>query len=174
MTVFVAMLLTMLTFALVAYPFLKTRHRLAASVEDETQRELYSKRDTTYSMLKELEFDFQSGILTEEDYRDLETRYKRKAIATLKDIDSLAQGVEAEDEIDKEVLKLRRAKARPHPRVAAESTKETTIEVEVEKEVLKLRQQKGRFCPQCGARQEEGDRFCSRCGTRLKEGEDVD
>ena len=171
MTVFVALVLTVLIFALVAYPFFKQRSRLAASVEDETQRELYSKRDTTYSMLKELEFDFQSGILTEEDYRDLETRYKRKAISTLKDIDSLAQGVEAEDEIEKEVLELRQGKARPRSRVAAESKKETTIEAEVEKEVLKLRQQKGRFCPQCGARHEEGDRFCSHCGANLNRGE---
>ena len=174
MTVFVALLLTVLTFVFITYPFFKQRFRLAGAVEDETQRELYSKRDTTYSMLKELEFDFQSGILTEEDYRDLETRYKRKAISTLKDIDSLAQGVEAEDEIEKEVLELRRGKARHRPRVAAESRKETTIEAEVEKEVLKLRQQKGRFCPQCGARHEEGDRFCSGCGTRLRKGEDVD
>lgn len=171
---FVALVLTVVTFALVAYPFFKSRSRLAASAEDGTQRELYSKRDTTYSMLKELEFDFQSGILTEDDYRELETRYKRKAISTLKDIDSLAQGVEADDEIEKEVLELRRSKARPRPRVAAESRKETAIEAEVEKEVLKLRQQKGRFCPQCGAGHEEGDRFCSRCGTGLRKGEEVD
>src|SRR3989304_6338454 len=99
MSVFVALVLTVLTFALVAYPFFKQRSRLAASVEDETQRELYSKRDTTYSMLKELEFDFQSGILTEEDYRDLETRYKRKAISILRDIDGLERATETEDEI---------------------------------------------------------------------------
>src|SRR3989304_1428701 len=92
MTVFVALLLTVLTFVFITYPFFKQRFRLAGAVEDETQRELYSKRDTTYSMLKELEFDFQSGILTEEDYRDLETRYKRRAISILKDADILEKG----------------------------------------------------------------------------------
>ncbi len=93
MTVFVAVVLTALTFGFVTYPFFRQRLRSADSGEDEKLQELRSERDTTYSMLKELEFDFQSGILTEEDYRDLEARYKRKAISTLRDIDDLAKGM---------------------------------------------------------------------------------
>ena len=168
MTIFVALILTVLAFAFIAYPLFKQWPRSTVSTQDEKIQELHSKRDTTYSMLKELEFDFQSGILTDEDYHDLETRYKRKAISILRDTDAL------EKEIEKQVLELRQGKARPRPRVTAESRKETTIEAEVEKEVLKLRQQKGRFCPQCGAGHEEDDRFCSRCGTSLSQGESVD
>ena len=97
MTVFVAVALAVLTFAFVTYPLLKQRTRLVDSVEDEKFRELHSRRDTTYSMLKELEFDFQSGILTDEDYRDLETRYKRKAISILRDADDLEKGTEEEE-----------------------------------------------------------------------------
>ena len=108
-------------------------------VENEELRELQSRRDTTYSMLKELEFDQQSGILTEEDYRELETRYKRKAIAILRNIDGLESGAGVEEEI--------------------------------EKQVRELRQGKGQFCPQCGARCDEGDRFCSRCSASLNKGE---
>ncbi len=103
MTVFVALVLTVLSFAFVAYPLFKRRLPAADSVEDEKFRELHSRRDTTYSMLKELEFDFQSGILTEEDYRDLEARYKRKAISILRDADDLAKGTEVEEEIEKQV-----------------------------------------------------------------------
>jgi cytochrome c-type biogenesis protein CcmI len=141
MTILVAVVLTVLTFAFVVYPLFKQRSRSVGSVEDEKLQELHSKRDTTYSMLKELEFDFQSGILTEEDYRDLETRYKRKAISTLRDIDDLEKGTEVE---------------------------------EIEKQVLELRRDKGRFCPQCGARCQEGNRFCSRCGASLSQGGRVD
>lgn len=135
MTVFVAVALAVLTFAFVTYPLLKRRARLVGSAEDDKLRELSSKRDTTYSMLKELEFDLQSGILTEEDYQDLEVRYKRKAISILRDIDDSEKGTEVEEEIEKQILELRRGK--------------------------------GRFCPQCGARCQEGDCFCSRCGTSL-------
>ena len=63
-------------------------------------------------MLKELEFDFQSGILTEEDYRDLEARYKRKAISILRDVDNLEKGTEVEAEIEKQVRELRQSKGR--------------------------------------------------------------
>ena len=142
MTVFVALILVVLTFAFVVYPLFKRRLPSANSVGDEKLQELYSERDTTYSMLKELEFDFQSGILTEEDYRDLEARYKRKAISILRDIEGLEKGI--------------------------------SVEEEIEKQVQELRWSKGWFCPQCGARCQEGDRFCSRCGTSLRQGGHVD
>lgn len=139
MTVFVALLLTVLVFAFVAYPFFKRRSASAKAVDDEKLQELSSKRDTTYSMLKELEFDLESGMLTDEEHRDLAARYERRAISILKDIDNLEKGSDVEQEIEKQILELRRGK--------------------------------GLFCPQCGARYQEGDRFCSHCGANLtKEG----
>ena len=139
MIVLVALVLTVLTFAFIVYPLFKQGSRSVDLVKDEKLQELHSKRDTTYSMLKELEFDFQSGILTEEDYRNLEARYKKKAVSTLRGIDDLAKG--------------------------------TNVEEEIERQVQELRQSQGRFCPQCGARHEEGDRFCSRCGVNLTQEE---
>jgi len=110
MTVFVALVLTVLTFAFVAHPFFKRRPPSIDAVNDDNLRELHSKRDTTYSMLKELEFDFQSGTLTEDDYRDLEARYKGKAISILKDIDDLQKSTEVEEEIERQILELRQGK----------------------------------------------------------------
>ena len=133
MTVLVALVLTVLTFAFITYPLLRQSLRIADSVEDEKLQELYSKRDTAYSMLKELEFDLQSGILTEEDYRDLETRYKRKAVSVLRDIDNLKQDVSAEDKIEKQVLALRQEKGRFCSQCGARS------------------KDGDRFCASCGA-----------------------
>lgn len=168
MTIFLAMLLTILSFGFIFYPLFRQRLRPADSAPNDKLRGLYSQRDTTYAMLKELEFDFQSGILTEEDYRDLETRYKRKAISALKDIDSVAPGGDGVDDIEKKVRELRREKARSRPQVSPKAKKETTIEAEIEREVLQLRQPQGQFCRQCGARHEAGDRFCAQCGAHLK------
>jgi len=112
MTVFVALVLAVLTFAFIVYPLFKQRSRSVDLVKDEKLQELHSKRDTTYSMLKELEFDLQSGYLTEEDYQDLETRYKTKAISILRDIDDLEKSSEVEEEIERQILELRQGKGR--------------------------------------------------------------
>ncbi len=133
MTILVALVLTVLTFAFVAYPLFKQRSRSVDSVEDEKLQELHSKRDTTYSMLKELEFDFQSDILTEEDYRDLEARYKGKAITILRDIDDVGKGTDVEEEIEKQVLELRQGKGRFCSQCGASC------------------QEGDRFCSHCGA-----------------------
>ncbi len=133
MTIFVTLVLTVLIFAFVTYPFFRRRSRLVDLGGDEKQRELYSKRGTTYSMLKELEFDFQSGILTEEDYRDLEARYKGKAISILRDIDNLEKEPEVEDEIEKQVLELRQNKGQFCSQCGAR------------------RQEGDHFCSKCGA-----------------------
>ena len=132
MTVFVAVILAVLTFAFIIYPLFKQRLRSVDSGRDEELQEVYSKRDTTYSMLKELEFDFQSGILTDEDYRELEARYKRNAISILKDIDNVKKGTKVEEEIERQVQELRQSRGRFCPKCGTSY-------------------QKGdRFCPQCG------------------------
>ncbi len=140
MTVFVALLLTMVTFAFVTYPFFRRRSHSVDSGEDEKLQELSFERDTTYSMLKELDFDFQSGILTEEDYRDLEARYKRKAISTLRNIDDAGKGIGVEEDIEKQVQELRRRSGRFCSQCGAGC------------------QDGDRFCSRCGANLSQGGR----------------
>ena len=140
MTLFVALVLAVLTFAFITYPFFKQRLRSVDSTDDEKLQELHSKRDTTYAMLKELEFDFQSGILTEEDYRDLETRYKRKAISILRDVDDLEKGTNVEDEIEKQVRELRQGKGGFCPQCGARC------------------REGDRFCSRCGTSLSQGGR----------------
>ena len=139
MTVIVALILTVLTFAFVAFPLFRRRKRYGDSVEHEKLQGLYSERDTTYSMLKELEFDFQSGILTEGDYLDLEARYKGKAISILRNIDDVGKDAPVEDEIEKLVLGLRRGKGRFCPQCGASV------------------QESDRFCSSCGTSLSQGE-----------------
>ncbi len=140
MTIFIAVLLTVATFAFIIYPLLRQRAPKVGLTEDEKLRELSSKRDTTYAMLKEMEFDLQSGILTEEDYHDLEARYKRKAISILRGIDDLKRGTNVEDEIEKRVLELRRSKGRFCPQCGTSY------------------QEGDRFCSRCGTGLSKGER----------------
>jgi len=158
MTVFIALLLTAAVFIFIAMPLIRQRKN-AASSGDDRFRELSSKRDTTYSMLKELEFDLQSGLLTEQEYRDLETRYKRKAISILKDVDGLEKDNEVEDTIEAQVKKLHLT--------GNSQGKGNQVEDDIEKEVLRVRQSRGEFCAKCGTKTQKADRFCASCGARL-------
>ena len=139
MIILAAVLLVVATFAAVAYPFLRHQGVSASLGASQNFKELHFKRDHSYAMLKELEFDFQSGTLSEEDYKGLEARYKSKAISILKEIDGLQEEKPPQDE----------------------------IEDNIEKQVRHLRQSKGSFCPQCGAKRPLEARFCTECGTRL-------
>ncbi len=141
MIVFVATLLTVLTFIFVTYPLFRRGFGKADSIHDVKLEELHTGRDRAYSMLKELEFDFHSGLLSEGDYHELEKSYKQKAISILKDVDRLREGTDVDTDVDEEI----------------------------ERQVAELRQRKrGRFCSQCGAEYQEEDRFCAQCGARLR------
>ena len=139
MTTFIAIVLAVLTFAFIVYPLLRPGRHSTGSARSERWQELHSRRDTTYSMLKELEFDFQSGILTEEDYRELEAKYKRKGVSILKSIDSLEKSAGLEAEIEKQVLELRRGEGRFCPQCG------------------ERHQADDRFCSQCGANLKQGE-----------------
>ena len=132
MTIFVALLVTVLAFAFVVYPFFRRRSPSVDAVDDEKLRELYAKRDTTYSFLKEMEFDLQSGMLTDEEHQDLETTYQRKAISILRDIDNLEKEPEVGQEIEKQVLELRQGKGQFCPQCGVRC------------------QESDRFCSHCG------------------------
>ncbi len=134
MTVFIVVLLTVLTFAFIVYPFFRQKFGAVDSSQDSKLQELHSRRDTTYSMLKELEFDYQSGILTEEDYQDLQKRYKRKGVSILKNIDHVREGTDLDDEVEKQVMALRRTEGRFCPQCGEKH------------------QADDRFCSSCGTR----------------------
>jgi ribosomal protein L40E len=139
MIILTTVLLAVFTFTAIAYPFLRRQEVSASLGVSQNFKELHFKRDHTYAMLKELDFDFQSGTLSEEDYKILGARYQSKAISILKEIDGLQEEKPPQDE----------------------------MEDSIEKQVSRLRQSKGSFCPQCGAKRPPEARFCTECGTRL-------
>ncbi|MFH1003287.1 MAG: zinc-ribbon domain-containing protein [Chloroflexota bacterium] len=169
MTVFFSLLLTVLTFVYIVYPLFRQRSAPAVAVDDERQRELSTSRDTAYSMLKELEFDYQSGLLTEEDYQELSTRYKGKAMAILKQLDDSGADSGATDEIETAVLKLRRSQRQAPARGKGQGPVSSPgPEDVIEQQVRRARRSPRRFCTQCGAPAQPEDRFCSSCGASLK------
>ncbi len=103
--------------------------------------ELIERRDSLLAQIKELEFDYEVGKISDEDFAEINARYRTEAIAVLRRIDALRGNSRSLGQLESELRKRR------------------------------ARQQKAdRFCSQCGHPAAKTDRFCSNCGNKLARG----
>jgi len=83
--------MTLLACWLVLAPLLT---RAAAPLTDGPDRlaelhELETLREVTYETLRDIEFDYHAGKISEADYRELTDRYKAEALQLVRRIDAL-------------------------------------------------------------------------------------
>lgn len=112
----------------------------------EELEELYRRKESTYSALKELEFDFKTGKLSEGDFHELDARYRKDALDILKALDA------GEQEATPAATRRSGASAKrskPKPAVPMLQAGE---------------------CGECGRQNPPGSRFCAACGTTLEDG----
>ena len=111
--------LTLLVAALIVYPLMaKGKDTETDSPFEDKLDQLLLQKESSYLALKELEFDYTMGKLSEQDYERLRSKLERTALSLLKEIDRPKQekGKEKEiereidQEIEKEVLRMRRMK----------------------------------------------------------------
>jgi tetratricopeptide (TPR) repeat protein len=80
--------------AFVLWPLLRGRTAsagvLAIPSADDREEELNEAKLALYRALKEIEFDFRAGHLSDEDYQALRARYEGRAAQVLKELDQLA------------------------------------------------------------------------------------
>ncbi|MBI4295210.1 MAG: zinc ribbon domain-containing protein [Chloroflexi bacterium] len=187
-----SILLVLAVLLVVTYPILRPKP-VPEAADDSGQRDLIARRDTLYSALAELQMDYEMGNLSPADHKQLEERYKEKAMSVLREMDIVAEEGDLDTAIERQVARLRRSRrGAPHKR-------EEDAEQDIEQEVLRLRQRPAttralvpcphcgheiaaaaRFCPQCGVATSQKcprcgvavdaeARFCSQCGTSLKQ-----
>lgn len=129
---------------LVARPlFARREHWLMASPNGEPRiRNLLHRKDRLYSSIKELDFDFEMGKLSEEDHELMVSRLKRKAVEVLQDLEAAQQEIGFDDGL---------------------------VEQEIRAARLRMREQlsHGLLCPECGHLNERDGKFCSDCGAQL-------
>jgi hypothetical protein len=139
--------------------------------------------------IKDLEFDYQTGHLTEDDYNGLRQKLERKAIAILKRLDALRGDVDYDALIDAEMERRYGANAEPSPAKAKLSeVKRTQAELaQAQPAAAKAGAAKAgaakaakangaarngaaqgeEACGACGHHQAPGARFCSQCGASM-------
>ncbi|RMD94293.1 MAG: zinc-ribbon domain-containing protein [Calditrichaeota bacterium] len=92
MEIFVFTFLTLLILAYVSYPLVEAHSKKGIWKKvssNHRAKELEERKQAIYSAIKDIEFDYQMGKLSEEDFIELRNQYKEEAINLLKQIDRL-------------------------------------------------------------------------------------
>lgn len=172
--------------AFIAYPLFNTP-RTEISDAPNALESLSAQRDSTYDAIRDLDFDFQMGKLSQVDYTSLRDKSKARAAQILKEIDALGgngNNAETEAQIEAQVTQLRRAQADDVEAQIAKLRRSKTDDIEaevaqlrrdkndqVEAEIAQVRAARTKSstsrCNQCGTPYHPGDLFCAKCGNKL-------
>jgi membrane protease subunit (stomatin/prohibitin family) len=85
----IGVVLAMLTGLFIAYPFLQKRQRQVSFADNHRAEELEARKAQIYAAIKDIDFDFQMGKLSKEDYEQLRSEYKVQAVGLLKQLDQM-------------------------------------------------------------------------------------
>lgn len=150
--VLIGMAMLVVSVPFVAKPFQKVRGKKPATPVKQVDPD--EQRLATLTALRDLDFDFQVGKVSEDDYANLRARLVAEAARTLQE--------DKDDEIEVLIQARKTSKAKAPVCAHCGETLEAGI----------------RFCPRCGTAVEDscpscgknlnaGDVFCSSCGTQL-------
>lgn len=106
---------------------------------------LMDRKSVIYRNLKDLEFEYAMGRLSEADYRRLEADYKNDAAGILEKLDKLGASEDLDKAMDKEITSRKAKLFGPRPGRSGEAQR----------------------CPSCGAEVIAGKKFCADCGQPL-------
>ena len=139
-TLVIFVLLTLAISYYVVFPIVQSRNivSLGKSVSNHQASELVERKEAIYAAIKDIEFDFEMGKLSQEDFEQLRQQYKDEAVGLLKRIGQIQGKV---------------VKPIPGPGQQKKSTK-------TGKHV--------KFCWICGTSVTKEDRFCVNCGNRVQ------
>jgi len=86
-TVIIFLLLTAAVSYFVAAPILQSRRLQFKPDSNHSANDLIERKEAIYAAIKDIEFDYQMGKLSEEDFQALRQQYKDEAVGLLKKID---------------------------------------------------------------------------------------
>jgi predicted nucleic acid-binding Zn ribbon protein len=116
-----------------------------------------SRRESVLAALRDLDFDFKTGKVSEEDYQPLRAQLLAEA----------AQYIESEKNTDEKLEALIQARRKAPQKIKCEHCG-TPMEAD-QKFCSKCGTvAKTEACPSCGKKIRVGDTFCSSCGTKIE------
>jgi rubrerythrin len=114
---------------------------LSTDVAEQDLERLSAQKETLYTAIHDLDFDFQTGKVDREDYAAMRHRLETEAIEILQQIDRADPFADLDSKLERQILALRQ----PSPQHIFFST--TTV-----------------ICTTCGVRLHGNENFCPACG----------
>jgi len=139
---------------LIARPFVAPL-RYAREV---TLEQLYADRDRLRAQLRELDMDFETGKLAQEEYE----RYRARR---LQQIEATTRAIHETEDTEEEAPALEAQPEGEEPPTAEELEQELERRIAARKHVLE--ELEAHACPGCGTTIDPDDRFCRKCGADL-------
>jgi type II secretory pathway pseudopilin PulG len=141
----IGILLAILTALFIGYPLFQKQQRKVSFALNHRAQELEARKTEIYAAIRDIDFDYRMGKLSQEDYETLRDQYKAEAVNLMKQIDQA------------KLVKSRTAASKGDGRTGTGGGVKQTVSAE----------QAARFCHQCGQPVSAQDRFCSACGEKL-------
>ena len=127
--------------------FRKSAHGPEMELVAETEADrLLDRKTVVYRNLRDLEFEYKMGRLSDSDYQQLEAVYKNEAAGILQKLDKLSVAEELGEAIEKGIGAVKGKRKASGPK----------------------RKKHASHCPSCGAEVVPGKKFCADCGHQLR------
>ena len=160
-TVLVAILVSAAAIAYVVWPLVQSGPAPVV-VEDDRLTDLIARKDATLAAIKDLEFDYRTGKLSEEDYERMDQRLRRQAIGYMQQIEKLApESAQMDGRIEAEIARLRKtgdAAPASAPQPAASPVPKPSPTTDGAAAAVN-------YCTNCGKPVQPTHKFCASCGT---------
>ncbi len=88
----IALSLAILAAIYIGYPFFRSKNETMAFDVNHSIEDLEAKKVEIYKAIKDIEFDYEMGKLSREDFEELRSQYKAEAVKILKQLDQVRPG----------------------------------------------------------------------------------
>lgn len=144
MDTFVILFMALGLVILVAEPLLRSTPPTRPVDDDEPEVErLALHKETLYTAIHDLDFDYQTGKVDQRDYAELRQHLEDEALQVLRRLDEVDPLASFDDELERQIASLRQQRVETHAGAAAGT------------------------CPACQSPLQGDEHFCPTCGQHL-------
>lgn len=157
-TILIAGAISAVAIAYVVRPLL-TPGPASLVLEDDKLSDLVRRKDAALRAIKDLEFDYQVGKVSDEDYQRVNQRLRHQAIVLIQQVDKLAPASSTlDDQLEAAIAAMRKTQT-PPPESVQPAPAQTPAAQPANGS------HPARYCTNCGQLLEPSHKFCAHCGT---------